>query len=161
MPDKKIYILTGSIQSGKTTRLLQWSVEKKNVFGILTPVVEGKKVFMDAHTKEHFAMEAEPGEEEILSVGRFAFSKKAFEKAIDILNQSVKAKKGWLIIDEIGPLELEGKGFFETVKQILSNQNSLNLLFIIREHLVEKAIDFFKLERNKIVIVKTDSEFFS
>ena len=116
---------------------------------------------MDAHTKEHFAMEAEPGEEEILSVGRFAFSKKAFEKAIDILNQSMKEKKGWLIIDEIGPLELEGKGFFETAKQILSNQNSLNLLFIIREHLVEKAIDFFKLERNKIVIVKTDSEIFS
>ena len=93
MPYKKIYILTGPIRSGKTTKLTQWSAERKDVFGILTPVIGGKRFFMNAHTGEQFEMESGSGEKNSLPVGKFTFSKKAFEKAIDILNQSTKEKK--------------------------------------------------------------------
>src|SRR5689334_2392243 len=120
MADKNIYILTGPIQSGKTTKLVEWSKDKRDVFGILTPVVEGKRVFIDAHTKEQFRMEAESNEEDVLTIGRFVFSKKSFERAGNILTKAMKEKNAWLVVDEIGPLELKGEGFDSIIKQILS-----------------------------------------
>src|SRR6266487_3121876 len=141
--DEEIYILTGPIRSGKTTKLMQWSEGRKNAFGILTPVVDGRRIFVDAHTREPFEMEAEPQEEDLLRIGKFIFSEKAFEKATDILYKAMNENTGWLIIDEIGPMELEGRGFSEILRQIFSTPISLNLLFVVREHLVEKVIDYF------------------
>ena len=65
---KQIYILTAPIQTGKTTSLVNWSATRKNVHGILTPVVEGKRIFMNAATNEQFPMEATEGEINTLSV---------------------------------------------------------------------------------------------
>jgi len=105
-----ICILTAPIQSGKTTSLINWSAVRNDLYGILTPVVGGKRVFMNAQTKEQFPMEA-TGEEETLAVGRFEFSKTGFDKAIQIIRDAM-TKEGWLLIDEIGPLEIKGEGFW-------------------------------------------------
>lgn len=32
-------------------------------------------------------------------------------------------KEGWLVIDEIGPLELSGEGFHDVLKEVLSNRS--------------------------------------
>jgi nucleoside-triphosphatase THEP1 len=156
MPDKKIYILIGAVQTGKTTRLLQWSSEKKNVFGILTPVVEGKRIFMDTHTREQFRMEAEPEEKNTLSIGKFIFSKNSFEKAINILKKSMKEAEGWFVIDEIGPLELRGEGFNTIIKNILASDTDLKILFVIRDSIVDKAIEYYDLGNDKIAIINKD-----
>jgi len=79
MSERSIYILTGKIQSGKTTALMKWAASRNDVFGIFTPVIDGKRFFMDAHTHDQFKMEADKTEKEALSVGRFNFSKDSFE----------------------------------------------------------------------------------
>jgi nucleoside-triphosphatase THEP1 len=149
MSKKSIYILSGGIQTGKTTALIKWSVNKNDVFGILTPVIDGKRVFMDAHSKNQFEMEADGTDVEIISVGRFRFSKLAFEKAIQIINDSVN-KKGWLVIDEIGPLELRKEGFYDVIKKSLEDHPN-QLLFVVRENLVDKTIMFFELKQPEII----------
>ena len=141
--NQQIYILTGPIQSGKTTSLQKWSENENNVWGILTPVLEGKRVFMNVTTGEQFPMEAEEGEKEILSVGRFSFSKKNFDKAVGIIEEAID-KEGWLIIDEIGPLELRGEGFSEIVKKALKKRNH-KVILIAREGLVEKLRSYFEI----------------
>ncbi|MEO5948276.1 MAG: nucleoside-triphosphatase [Chitinophagaceae bacterium] len=128
---QKIYILTGAIQSGKTTSLLNWSATRNDVHGILTPVVNGKRVFMNAYTKEQFPMEATEEEKETLTVGRFTFSKTSFEKAILIIREAIP-KGSWLVIDEIGPLELNSQGFYTVLMEALQTFEG-KLLLVVRD----------------------------
>lgn len=142
---QQVYILTAPVQTGKTTSLIQWCENRNDVYGILTPVVEGKRVFRNANTKEQFPMEAADDETEILTVGRFVFSKMNFYKAIEIIRTSVN-KKGWLIIDEIGPMELRGEGFSEILKEMLLTRDD-RILIVIRENdnIVSKAKEYYNL----------------
>ncbi|NOT50379.1 MAG: hypothetical protein HOP10_03775 [Chitinophagaceae bacterium] len=135
-----IFILTAPVRSGKTTSLMKWSEQRDDVQGILTPVIEGKRVFMNAATKEQFPMEATDNET-ALSVGRFAFSIKGFEKATSIIRDAID-KKGWLVIDEIGPLELRGEGFHDVLKEVVRRSKE-NVLLIVREGLVKGVQDYF------------------
>lgn len=76
----KIVVLTGEIQSGKTTLLQSFCEKYSNTGGLLTPVVNGKRVFYNIRTNEVFTMEAK-GEEEHLCVGKYIFSAAAFKEA--------------------------------------------------------------------------------
>jgi nucleoside-triphosphatase THEP1 len=141
-----VFILTAPIQSGKTTSLINWSSARNDIHGILTPVVAGKRVFMNTNTKEQFPMEA-TGDEEALVVGRFAFSKKEFEKAIQIIRDAI-TKEGWLIIDEIGPLELKGDGFCDVLKEVLMLRKG-KILLIVREGMAEQVIKYFNIHNSE------------
>lgn len=127
-----VYMLTGPVGSGKTTSLIAWIENKKEVYGILTPVVDGKRMFMDVHTKTQFPMEATEQEPATIAVGRFLFSKTNFEKATGIIRDAMN-REGWLIIDEIGPLELRGEGFHDILKDILAGRTG-KLLLVVRDN---------------------------
>ena len=135
-------ILTAPIQSGKTTSLISWSAARDDVHGILTPVVGGKRVFMNAQTKEQFPMEA-TGDEETLTVGRFVFSKAGFDKAIQIIRVATHAG-GWLVIDEIGPIELRGEGFCDVLKEVLMLRKEKTLV-VVREGMAGQVIKYFNI----------------
>lgn len=135
MTTPEVYILTGPVRSGKTTSLMQWAEKRKDVYGILTPVVNNKRMFMDANNKEQFTMEAVAGDANILAVGRFRFSKAGFDKAVQAIQDAIP-KEGWLIIDEIGPLELRGEGFCDILKEVLTVRMDKTLL-VVREGLTE------------------------
>jgi len=148
MSERMIYILSGPIQTGKTTSLVKWSAGRSDVFGILTPVINGKRFFMDAHSGKQFEMEAKDVEVEVVSIGRFKFSRKAFEEASQILDHSIS--KGWLVIDEIGHVELNKQGFYEVLNKVLKNHSS-HLLLVVREGLVEKVTELFELNRYEVI----------
>jgi len=157
---ENIYILTGPVQSGKTTRIANWAMEKNDVFGILSPVIKGKRMFTDVHTKEIFEMEANPGETEILMIGKCKFSKVRFSKTIDIIRNGMNKKNGWLVVDEIGPLELRGEGFSEILKEILhSASNQQKILLVIRETILEAVIQYYGLRQYQCVVIDTESDF--
>lgn len=99
-------------------------------------------------------MEAGDDETETLPVGRFRFSKKGFERAIAVLQHGTN-EFGWLVIDEIGPLELKGLGFCDTLKSILSNP-SQKLILVVREQLAEEVVRYFNLKNNEISIISKE-----
>ncbi len=55
----KIYILTGPVNSGKTTKLMNWVEKKSNVGGILTPVVDGKRHLYSIASQKYKIFELE------------------------------------------------------------------------------------------------------
>ena len=150
----KIYLLTGAVQTGKTTSLMQWCKGKKNVSGILAPVINAKRMFLDIGSEEVFAMEADEAEIDVLKVGRFAFSASAFEKAKNIIAESKNCN--YLVIDEVGPLELREEGLFTAIQQVLQNQAS-HIVLVIREGLIDKVTAFFHI-KNATIISKTNLE---
>ena len=148
---KTVFILTAPIQSGKTTSLTEWIRNKTNVAGILTPVINGKRVFQNIKTGEQFPMEAVPGESEVLAVGRFVFSRKNFNEAAEVIRNAIN-NPGWLVIDEIGPMELTGNGFSDILKEVLIRRND-KLLLVVRdkEDMAERVKQYFNLS-NTVVI---------
>jgi nucleoside-triphosphatase THEP1 len=107
---------------------------------------------MNVNTKERFPMEAKEGEREILTVGRFAFSKNNFERAIQIIRDDI-SKNGWLIIDEIGPLELAGQGFHDVLLETLRSFNG-KLLLVVRDK--DETVERVKslLGNRKVIIFR-------
>jgi nucleoside-triphosphatase THEP1 len=149
--EKPVWILTGMLNSGKTTSLKDWSESRDDVAGILTPVIQGKRMFMNAKTREQFPMEAQNGEGEVLHVGRFTFSKKSFDSAVSMIRQELNSR-GWLLIDEVGPMELRGEGFCDVVKEALKSQhNNQTIVLVVREGLVEKVKQYFGLEDATVI----------
>lgn len=142
-----IYILSAPKGSGKTSSLMQWSSERNDVYGILSPVVEGKRMFLDMQSREAFPMEAVEGEAAVFKVGKYIFSRNAFDRAIDILDRA-RLKKGWLVIDEIGPLELRGEGLNEVVLRCIQRKG--NTIIVTREGLEEQVITFLQASVNII-----------
>lgn len=153
-----IYIFSRPIHSGKTTALLQWSGEQKNVSGILMPDIDGTRKIYDIATKTIFDIECpDPAKsrEPITSVGRFYFYTSAFEKANSILLNALTQKSDWLLIDEAGKLELGSKGFYHAIIKAVEFYNhpavSGNLLITVRDSLCDEVISFFKITNYKII----------
>jgi len=152
----RIFILTGPIQTGKTTSLVNWSAKRNDVFGILTPVVNGKRVFMNAHSGEQFPMEAGETETEVLTIGKFVFSKISFDRAQQIIRDS-SDKEGWLVIDEIGPLELKGEAFHNGLKEVLCHrQEKQKILLVVRDTLIERVKELFEL--SDVIVIHNISD---
>lgn len=148
MTNNKIRILTAAKHSGKTTKLVEWSTHRNDVFGILTPVVNGDRVFMNAHTKEQFPMEANENETNVLEVGKYRFSKPSFDRASAILLDALQQENGFIIVDEIGPLELRGLGFSRTVNTLLNDaKTKMEIVLVVREALVKDVVSYFNLKR--------------
>jgi len=61
----------------------------------------------------------------------------------------------WLIIDEAGKLELDGKGFYKSIVKAVDlfqdEKTTGNLLITVRESLCEEAISFFKIKDSRVV----------
>jgi nucleoside-triphosphatase THEP1 len=83
-----------------------------------------------------------------LEVGRFRFSRTAFEKADQIIRNSIEGE-GWLIIDEIGPLELKGGGFAAVLRELIT-QRRKNLVIVVREGMVNEVQEKFGIVAREI-----------
>lgn len=150
--ETKVYILTGNIQTGKTTALLNWCKNRTDVSGIATPVINGKRFFLNIATANTFKMEAAKTELDTLNIGRFRFSKEGFHTANTILQQQNNSK--YIVVDEIGPLELKQQGLYPSVQFLLA-ENKNNLILVVREKLVTAVIDFFQLQQP--ILLNTNS----
>jgi nucleoside-triphosphatase THEP1 len=151
LANSRIYILTGEKHSGKTTRLLNAIQNRDNVYGILTPDIDGQRFFMDIRTKELFPMEAQADEPNALVIGKYRFNEQAFQKAIAILEEESKRGKGWLIIDEVGPLELKKSGFYNVILKLLRQHNEMKIVAVIRNGLVEELTQLFGITNYTII----------
>ena len=146
-----IYLLSQPIQTGKTTLLLNWVKRQRNVAGILTPDVNGIRKLYDISGKDHYRLQLDEGEEGI-SIGRFVFDRKGFETAQHLLNESMKKSSGWIVVDEVGRLEMDRNEGLEPALGNLVNrfkqhaQTGAKLLLVIRDYLLNQAIAHYKLE---------------
>lgn len=151
MATPDVYIVTGEKQSGKTTRLLNAIQNRDDVYGMLTPDVDGKRFFMNVRTKELWPMEAAEAEANVLTIGKYRFSKAAFQKAISVLEAEANQQNGWLIVDELGPLELKKSGFYNTVRDLLNTNTPLKIILVIRQSLLGEMTELFGISNYAVV----------
>ena len=68
-----IIIFSKPVHSGKTTALLEWSKEQKNIAGILMPDMDGERKMFDIRTNEIFDAECKNADDAKATDVRFLF----------------------------------------------------------------------------------------
>ncbi len=128
-----VYIIKGEINQGKTQEILSIYNRDRQGDGFVS-----KKLFIDqteftgyeilrlsTDGKMPLAYKSQfiPSDwDEIYRRGPFSFSKAAFVFAEHIIDDIIDCNIEPVYIDEIGPLELAGKGFFTLLEKILRTQ---------------------------------------
>ena len=155
-----IYILTGDIRTGKTTALLNWINNRKDVDGLLCPDDEnGKRYFLNIKTKEHFNLEVHQDYDmEIVEIGPFQFSKAAFDKANNFLMSSTSEMENrYLIVDELGKLELKNKGLHLAAEQLIPHYMlnvKYDLILVVRESLLDEIIRHYSISKYSLLKIE-------
>ncbi|MBC2844385.1 nucleoside-triphosphatase [Winogradskyella flava] len=159
-----IYILTGDIRTGKTTALLNWvntsamrsGTGRKDVDGLLCPDGEnGKRYFLKIKSQKEIELEVALESEKVISVGPFYFLESAFETANNYLIETAREKDfQYMIIDELGKLELKNKGLHDAAKtsiaQFMFNENK-HLILVVRESLFEDIINHYTISEYSVL----------
>jgi len=150
-------ILTGPVHTGKSTALQHWIDRQRSqgavVRGLLNPVIDRRKWFMDAHSGNTFPMEAGEGEK-VISVGRYNYSTAAFDRAQDLIGRQSLLPADIFVLDEIGKLELRGEGLEPAVSQFMQASDAAicaHVILVVRDFLVKPAIEKYGLEGAKII----------
>ena len=154
-----IRILTGEIKTGKTTTLANWVKNKSNVGGILTPVKNGVRCFYSILDETYFAMQATENDKETLTIGKFVFSVSAFEEAsLQLQKCTTNANLKYLIIDEIGPLELiDNLGFYNLLITLLKMNRDWELILVVRLAMLQKMEELLIANQQEFIINRKES----
>ncbi|KIA88045.1 NTP transferase domain-containing protein [Kaistella jeonii] len=149
--NNKIYIFSDKIGSGKTTLLKNWFENNESISGFLSPKVDGKRYFENLETGEKLLLEVEHSS---LQIGKYSFDPEVFSWAESELLKQLNFEKDWLIIDEIGPLEIRKNiGFHDLILKIVADQSSIEtkIVFVVRDFMVEEFIEKYNFQNPKIL----------
>ena len=151
----RIYIFSRPIRSGKTTELLEWIRHERKVAGILMPDVNGSRKLAEIVSGDVYEFEVESAGEGIISIGKYHFKEEIFKKGQEILLVKQRIPVDWIVVDEVGKLELEGRGFEPAVSQLIKDvkegSRKEKLLLVIRDSILETAVEQLHLEQAVIV----------
>lgn len=150
-----LFILSGPVESGKTSALLAWARQRSDVRGILMPGNGADRQFLNLSTYESWPAIAAAGGAGAIEVGRYSFSPAAFARAKAVIVNGGEAAGGWLLLDEIGKLELRGEGFDTALRGLLRGSNSGSgpdaLLLVVRDSLLEAVTDRYGLAAARVL----------
>lgn len=160
-----IFILTGAIRSGKTTALTRlYTNYKGHVDGFLTPDEGGLRIFISLDTGMVIPFEVKHAFDDIIKIGKYNFLNSTFQTAKKQLSKLINSSAKYIVIDEIGKLEIENKGFEPELgvflKQFLQENRGQILLLVIRDSLLDLAIEKYKLRNAQILSLNLLTEKF-
>lgn len=145
----KINILIGEIRTGKTTRLMRWAASLKNIDGIFQPVIDEKRFVYHIGSRTLKPLETSETAN-VTSIGKYNFSNQTFAWSQKILGECAAKSLEWIIVDEIGPLELDGKGLEPTISKLISDRENIQaqILCVVRDSILEKFIEHYGLQND-------------
>ncbi|WGD33570.1 nucleoside-triphosphatase [Olleya sp. YS] len=159
-----IYIVTGAIRSGKTTALFKWCNNRNDVDGLLCPdAKDGKRYFLKVKQKDRFTLEANNNDEDSIEIGHFKFLKSAFNEANTFLNSIASNKENkYIVIDEIGKLELKNEGLHLSADTLISKfklDENQHVILVVRDYLFDAVMKHYTIS-DYYLLNKEDLESF-
>ncbi len=140
-PTRKVFIITGTIGEGKTTYLKKligfFRMNDIAIGGILS-----ERLMTDAQTTGYDLVNIETGEKEAFlrqneecgskTIGRFTICSKGITMGNRVLRSLISLGNKIVIIDEVGLLELQNKGWAAGINGLLTESKS-HILFTVRD----------------------------
>ncbi|MCK9212846.1 MAG: nucleoside-triphosphatase [Ignavibacteriaceae bacterium] len=144
-----IFIYSGEKGVGKSTYLQDTFLQKPNVCGILQPRINGVKYLVDivSGEKRRLELDNQADDENVITIGNYIFSQETFLWGKQKLSEAILTTNKLLIIDEIGPLELNGSGLEPVLSEIIFQEITLEkkLLLVVRPKLIEEVTEKYGL----------------
>lgn len=151
---RKLYVYSGPVKSGKTTELISWVARLKSAEGILQPVINGRRWIRNVNTGETKLLEAfsSSPSDKVVQIGDYSFFKDTLDWAREVVDKGFKNNPEWLIIDEVGKLEMQDKGIEPVISKIINSKKRTltKVLIVVRDSLLNEFQKKYKL---------TDSDF--
>ena len=157
-----VYLIRGKRDEGKTTKLKQLYKEQDNARGFIA-----EKVYDCGRITTYKLINLENQEECVLARlaslpllkgwgedfihGPFRFSYSGFDWASGLLDSASESEADAFFIDELGKLELTGKGHSALIKKALDTD--MDLYISIRDVNVEDAVKTFGIKDYTIIEV--------
>ena len=148
LQNRQVYIITGETRSGKTTFLKEILEELKK----RNKKIQGIIAHGTDHNRERQQFDIEDiatGEKQLLCdrtplpddkhLGRFYFKPDGLEFGKKALTVNPKNLPDFLIIDEIGPLELKGEGWYSVIGEIVETYD-IPMIWVVRKKILEKVL---------------------
>jgi nucleoside-triphosphatase THEP1 len=155
-----IYVLTGPIRTGKTQALKAWAMKQNDVDGLLCPDnAQGKRYFLEIKSNTEFPLEVTPStDNETIAVGPFLFLKSAFDRANKFLKTLGDSKNSYVILDELGKLELKSKGLHEAAESLIpifKKHKDNHLIIVVRDTLLASIILHYNILNYQVLTKET------
>lgn len=160
-----IFVLTGAVHSGKTTSLRRMIEELRKesirIDGYLSEVVlENQEIsgydLLDLREEKLTPFIRREGEENWERVGSYSLIPQGLSRAKGIILRGTKADI--LVVDEVGPLELAGKGIWPALEKVLFLPKPDSIL-VVRKSILEDFLE--SIESHEVRIFDTDDTEFS
>jgi len=159
--NNKVIIITGNKGDGKTTKL-------KNIINLLRAVSIGvagfvavgewqngersKYTLVDIITGKMSVICTVTATEGYQKLERFYFNPNTIEFGENVL-ANIPTEKNVVVVDEIGPFELNGEVWHNSLQRLIKNTNHV-LLISVRNKLIDEVINKYKLKNMLVFDVK-------
>lgn len=155
---QNIFIVSGQVQSGKSGFIEEFvGVCRKNgwtVEGVLArgTFKEGRRdTFTLIHIREGQSYDLAGREKNTgwFKYQRYYFNPAAFDRGLHIFNHGLTEETDVLVLDEIGPMELAGKGWYR-VLQVLDKNYRIPQVWVVRQKILEEVRDLWNIPAENV-----------
>lgn len=161
-----IFIITGEVGSGKTTRLGELTTELRQM-GIHMAGFLSLRNLQHGERTGYTLVNIRDGSEHLFAstgahagwprYGRFFFNPKALAEGEKIIKKAIEQKSRLVLIDEVGPLELEGNGWAEML-DLLLKEKELSQIWVVRENILDVVLERWNIPRDKVIHIRQEEK---
>lgn len=157
-----VNIITGRINSGKTTKIKALYNQLNRGDGIISKkYMKGNDVYgfniylLEEASETPFMIHEKQITNEmdkakfIYNIGPYWVYRKAIELINNYYDDLIQRKVQPLFFDEVGVLELNEKGFYNSINKAITSD--LDIYLVTRDDLIEKIIKKFEITEYKII----------
>jgi len=163
-----VKIITGKMNSSKTTRMVKNYNEEKTGDGIISKkIMIDKDVFgykacrlsdnlefpfmiHEKFYKKELSQNRDIVDNEFSTqIGPYMIYKRAMKKVNSIYKELIKKKVTPLYFDEIGKLEIQGDGFYKMLKKAI--KMDIDVVLTIREDLIDDLVDKLNISNYEVL----------
>ena len=153
MPKNKVFIISGSSGEGKTNLLKEIvsTLEKQNV-KVRGIYAEGQwennsrsgHTLVEIGGKQRVNLCSTTYSKDWIKEERFYFNPDAINTGISILENLLAENPQLIVVDEIGPFELQGKIWADTFRKLLQSA-SCPILITTKQKLINPVVEVFSI----------------
>lgn len=119
------------------------------------PDLNGFRHIMDIRTGQQRQIQVEKSSPNSIQIGNYYFDPSFFVWANECIAHELNLIPDFLIIDEVGKLELKNIGLYKSVSKAIeiydNTDSSKQLLLVVRDSLLEEVLTFFELENYEVI----------